>query len=384
MGRRIVFGLLILLALSGAVVTWMSRHSFQRETIEVPVPWSLKMLEDDTLFLQKWLTLRGWPSHRGGGLIQAQELPPKGLVILMHLSHPITEEEADTLLAWVRRGGFLLVDSSAAPFNDEKGTQVLLGKLNAKLIPHEEDKERDTEPDTDQFTKDETCYAIRRNHGWRLKVDRKAWDWCLGVDEEEVMVQRAEGRGKITLSSDLSFLYNHQFGELDHAAWLRRILDEPRPGNTAVVWSKPVERALLPWLWQRAWAFLIPCGILLLAWLWRGLWRFGPRLPDVVPARRSLAEHLTACGRFLWRHGGQESLVAAGRQAVLQRAARLHPAFPSLAEEEQWSFLAQQSGLTITDIAEALDDRPGAKTEALARRLQILQHLRHNLFVSDR
>jgi len=382
MGRRLLLAFLVLLSLSGAGIAWMSRHSFQRQTIQIPAGWSAKMLEDDTLFLEKWLSRRGWNARRTGGLIQSKELPPRGVVILLHLSHPISEDEVDTLLAWVKEGGLLVVDGSAAPFNDGLGTRLLFKRLGAELVSIEDKKSPGSEPGTDRFSRDETPYAMRRNDAWRLKVDRSTWDDVLGNDKGEVMVQRAEGHGKVTLASDLSFLYNMQFGELDHAAWLSRILGDPAPGSAAVVWSRPVDRALLPWLWARAWAFLIACGVLLVAWLWRGLWRFGPMLPDPPATRRSLREHLAACGRFLWRHGGQEALVAASRAAVLRRAAKLHSAFPVLAEEDRWAYLAERSNLSVPEIAEALDDRPGATTEILARRLQMLQLLRHRLYLT--
>jgi hypothetical protein len=202
----------------------------------------------------------------------------------------------------------------------------------------------------------------------------------MGTEAGQVAVRRPEGQGVVALASDLSFLYNEGFIALDHAAWLSRILGEPKAGQRAVVWSQPVDPSLLAWIWARAWPFLIGCGLLLAAWLWAGAGRFGPWLPAAPVGRRSLLEHLVASGRFLWRHGGgPEALVAVTRAAVLRRAARLHPAFPGLPEGERWAYLAQRGGLAEADVAEALDDRPGATPEVLGRRLQVLLHLRHGL-----
>jgi hypothetical protein len=386
--RRIAVFLLgalaLLLLAGGSWLAWTLRGSFYRETIQVPTGWSRPMLEDDTLLLQKWLTRQGWSARREGGLLHSGALPPQGLLVLMRLEPALKEGDVDQLLAWVKEGGHLLVDGSAAPFNDGQGTRALFDRLGVQLVeqePGEESEEGPSirAPEKDTFASGEDPYAIRRAWKFRLTADLAHWDFALGSGDKQVLLQRLEGRGSITLASDLSFLYNQAFDELDHAAWLARVLEKAPSAKTAVVWSKPVERAFLPWLWRHAWAFLIACGVLLLAWLWRGLWRFGPLLPDALPQRRSLLEHLQACGRFIWRHGGQEYLVASSRGTALRLAARLHPIFPYLDEEERWVYLAEHSGLSSAEIAQALDDRPGATPEVLARQLQILQHLRHRL-----
>lgn len=382
MMRRLLLLLLVALGLGTLSVAFMARHSFQREPVEVPTGWSAKALEDETLVLERWLGRQGWKVQRGGGAIRAEDLPPGGLLILLRTGPAgLREAEVDALLAWVKAGGHLLVDGSAAPFNNGKGTEALFQRLGVALISIPE-KERATSRDhTDQFDEDkDSTFAMRRNPEWRIQAEVQDWAWRLGTKEGQVLVLRPEGRGRVILTSDLSFLYNRSFTELDHAAWLARILGEPAPGQGAVVWSKTVDPSLMAWLWQRGWAFLIACGILLLAWLWAGFWRFGPWLPEAPPGRRSLLEHLVASGRFLWRHGGgPEALVAVTRAAVLRRAARLHPSFPSQPEVERWAYLATRSGLGEPEIAEALDDRPESDSDRLARRLQILLHLHHRL-----
>ncbi len=380
--RRVLLALLGLLMVAILGLAFLARPSFQREPEEVTTGWSAAAMADDTLVLERWLARSGWGVRRAGGVLKPADLPPGGLLILMRTGPGgLGEGEVDTLLTWVRAGGHLLVDGSAAPLNDARGTAALFTRLGAELRALPEAERAQSRDHTDRFGEDDATYALQRSPQWRIQVDLEAWDLCMGTKTGQVLVRRPEGQGVVALASDLSFLYNDGFITLDHAAWLARILGDPKPGQVALVGSLPVDPSLLGWLWERAWPFLLACGILLGAWLWAGLWRFGPWLPEAPTARRSLLEHLVASGRFLWRHGGgPEAMVAATRAAVLRRAARLHPAFPALPEAERWAYLAGRAGLPVSDIAEALDDRPGASAQVLGRRLQILLHLRQRCF----
>lgn len=382
MMRRLILALIGLLVVAVLGVAFQARHSFRREPLEINSGWSAKAMADDTLVLARWLGQAGWKVRRSGGTLKAEDLPPGGLLILMRTGPGgLTAGEADLLLAWVRGGGHLLVDGSAAPLNDARGTAALFAKLDAELISLPEADRPKSRDHTDRFGGDDSIYALQRSPRWRIQVDVEAWDLCMGTKDGQVLVRRPEGQGVVALASDLSFLYNEGFITLDHAAWLARILGDPKPGQAAALWSQPVDPSLLAWLWERAWAFLLACGVLLGAWLWAGLWRFGPWLPEPPVARRSLLEHLVASGRFLWRQGGgPEALVAVTRAAVLRRAARLHPAFPTLPEAERWAYLADRAGLPVAEVAEALDDRPGVSSQVLGRRLQILLHLRQRCF----
>ena len=381
MMRRALLTLLVLILLGLGFTVWLARHSFAREPQEVPAPWSAKALEDDTLMLEKWLAARGFAVRRGGGPILQGELPPGGTLVLMTLSNALMEGEVDSLLAWVRGGGRLLVDCSAAPFNDRRGTRGLLDRLGVVLesTAKEEDSEQPFRIETVQS--DAAAYHVRFNRMWRLRSDQEEQLPALADQSGAMLMLRREGRGQILLLADCSFLYNNAFAQQDHAAWLAKILGDAGadPAKGAVVWSRIQEMALLPWLWEKARPFLIACAVLLVAWLWAGMRRFGSVLPPASTTRRSLLEHLEASGRFLWHRGGRETLLATSRAAVMRRASRLHPAFPSLPEAERLAFLSRHSGLPEEAVASSLIDRPGLTAEEQALYLQILQSLRQRL-----
>lgn len=382
--RRILFGLLALVACGGLSVAWMSRHSFQRKPVSVEVGLQGEALENPTLLLQKWLEAGGQRVTRQGGEILARELPEGGLVILLHVSQPISSSEVDALLAWVRRGGHLLTDGTATPFNDErslaqlhKALDVNLKNLRAESL----DLQGETKQEgTDTFETEETPYRVRRSSRWRLvPAHPEAWTFRMGHDQVQVLLTRPEGKGRITLTPDLSFLYRQGLTELDHADYLQRLLSFHGTSGPAVVWSRPVELSLFAWLWAHARIPALALLVLVVAWVWKGWLRFGPRLPEPGAHRRSLLEHVCASALLLWRGGAGLHLLGRTRAALEHRALRLNPAYGALDLGGRAQWLAEVSGGDVDAIAAALDDRPGRPAHHLAQDLVTLERLRQRL-----
>lgn len=382
--RRFLIGLLAAVVVAGAFLAWMSRHSFRRVPRSIEVGLKGEAVENDSLLLQKWLEAEGRKVTRKGGELLAGELPEGGVVILLRLSRPLTPAEVETLLAWVRRGGHLLTDGTPAPFNDDRGLAALhkaLGVTLKNIRPEEIEfltpKQREG---TDTFEEGEVPYRIRRSSRWRLVPEHAgSWGFSMGYKGLEVLLTREEGKGRITLTPDLSFVYRRTLAELDHAAYLHRLLSLQAGEGPVVVWSRPTELSLFLWLWNHAKAPGLALLALLGAWIWKGWPRFGPMLPEPQPRRRSLLEHLTASARLMWWGGAEVHLVARTRTALERRAQRLNPAFGSLAPGAKAEWLAQATGGTADAIHAALDDRPGRTSQQLAQDLITLERLRQRL-----
>lgn len=382
--RRLLLGLLLAFASAVLILVWLSRHSFQRVPRSIEVGLKGEALENPTLLLQKWLEADGRKVARKGGELLGSELPEGGVLILLQVSQPMTSSEVETVLAWVRRGGHLLTDGTAGPFNDERGLAALhqaLGVTLKNVRPEEmaflAQKQQEG---TDTFYPGEVPYRIRRSSRWRLVADHpKAWDYSMGVKGTEVLLTRKEGQGRITLTPDLNFLYYRFLAELDHAAYVQRLL-ALQPGRApVVVWSRSVELSLFTWLWDHARAPILALLLLVGAWVWKGWPRFGPLLPVPLPQRRSLLEHLTASARLMWWGGAGSHLVATTRSALERRAQRLNPAFEALDLGGKAEWLAQLTGGSADAIAAALDDRPGRSSHQLAQDLITLERLRQRL-----
>lgn len=382
--QRLLLGVLALILAGGLALVWLSRHSFRRIPHDIEVGFRGEALENPTLLLQKWLEAEGRPVTRKGGALSASALPEGGLFILVNVNQPITPAEVEALLAWVRRGGHLLTDGTPAPFNDDRGLAALHQALcvtlkNVQLGEFEFMAPKQQEG-TDTFHPGEVPYRVRRTSRWRLVPDDlDAWDYTMGDKRRQVLLTRAEGKGRLTLTPDLHCLYHSALADLDHAAYLQRLLALQSGQGPVVVWSRPVDLSLFTWLWNHAKAPLLALALLVAAWGWKGWPRFGPLLPEPQPLRRSLLEHLSASARLLWQGGAGAHLVARTREALERRAQRLNPAYGALDLGGRAEWLALATGGSVDAIGAALDDRPGRSRHQLAQDLVLLERLRQRL-----
>ena len=114
-------------------------------------------------------------------------------------------------------------------------------------------------------------------------------------------------------------------------------------------------------------------------WLWSRMPRFGPLLADSSGDRRSIGEHVSAAGRFVWQNNASSSLVEASVAAIVRKAERRHPGVGRLAREKQAIALGKLTEENPQDILQALmldaDDRP----REFAQHIRLLQKIRNKL-----
>jgi len=144
----------------------------------------------------------------------------------------------------------------------------------------------------------------------------------VSVRARTVALSVASGRGDVTVLQSFGFATNERIGRPDHAlfAWL---LASRGAAPAGVLTLLRFERPRLgEWIWTEAWTVVVAALLATALWLARVIPRFGPLAPDPPEARRSLAEHIVASGRFLWSRGLGRHLLAAVHERA-QRAARL-------------------------------------------------------------
>lgn len=184
------------------------------------------------------------------------------------------------------------------------------------------------------------------------------------------------GKGRITLLASSAQWRNPYLSCLDNAYFLWELT----PAQGAVWWLVN-ERG--PSLWHFLWQSAPLLILVLLALAFGGLWfqsvRFGPVRPEGERAHGNFRQHLYASGRFLWRRGHQEALLAPLRAAIRRQASRQLPVFSALSEEKRMLALARLADLDPAVVAAAMTETP-LKEERFTALMKVLATIRKQLW----
>jgi hypothetical protein len=302
-----------LLALAVLGVVWFLQN-YERVPGKERVPASGEARLRQFLAAERLAERMGMPSRELRSLADL-DAPAAGAVLLMPNHRQAIDAQRDArLLAWVQRGGHLVVEAElpgvADPLLDATGVR----------------RERD---------------AKRRGIVLHASGETRFQDG-------ERLVTVARGKGLVTAAASLDFARNHAIGEDDHAALLWRVLTLS-PAPSLQVFFHPERLSLWRFLADHALPVLIGAFALLGLWLWRIAPRFGPVPADPPPVRRRLLDHLRASGRYLWTEGLRGQLAGAARDAALRRLSRAQPDFAVASASEKAARVAALAAVPIED-----------------------------------
>lgn len=183
------------------------------------------------------------------------------------------------------------------------------------------------------------------------------------------------GKGKVVMVA-ANYFDNRALKDFDHAELLLALAALQPRGKVVVIQRLGVT----PWmraLWDAFGFALVASAVALLAALWMALRRFGPLLPPAAQERRSLMEHVSASGAWLWQsQAGRELLLDAARGAALALVRRRLPALDGLSPERQAAMLARISALPAQDLDHALCAPASHHPHEFTRQIRTLQQLR--------
>jgi hypothetical protein len=330
--------LILVLALA-AMLGWLLHTRFYWAREETWVGYQGEALDNDFLAAQRLLQRTGHAAACLHGL--PAQLPPPGDVLILPRRSALAKAEAARIADWVAGGGLLLAAAAEPP-------DSLFARFGARLDP------------------------VPASGATRFSLDGKDLELELGG-----MVQRDLGQGGAVLCTDLDCLRNDRIQAHDHADFLCAVAAR-RPRGGVWIITRDAAGSAWGWLWQRAWPALVALAALCLGALWAAAPRFGPRLADPDPARRSFLEHLDACGRYQWREAQGRPLLAAARASFLQRLGQRHPAWADLPPGQLCLRLAQRSGLPQGRIERALH-QPAAHAAGFLEAIQTLHLLGRHL-----
>jgi hypothetical protein len=353
---------------------------------QVWVGWQGEARTNPYLAAQRFLNRSGWPAEGSHGLpMRVLTGAEQAIVILPTRSRRLSPGQVAALRAFIERGGLLLAAGAGTEDPVIAETQdLLLAAFGARLVASNWwEQLQDKSPLEKQAFQDAhhtlavkvgedpaPICRVRFALGSRLE-DRSGFaEAAIGDDTGLKLLVYRRGQGRAVFCTDLDWLQNATIGDHDHAAFLEALAglagSDPRK---VVIVIRDAAPSLWAWLTARAAGALAAFAALLILALWWAMPRFGPLLPEPPEARRSLLEHLAACGRYQWRLRDGQSLLLAARKAALERIARTHPAWSALAPDPFCRRLAEHTGLSEERVFRALRfDRhpdPNGFTEAI-------------------
>jgi len=260
-----------------------------------------------------------------------------------HLEPARTRE----LLAWVKRGGHLVVAAGPARHRDP-----LLDAIGVHVKADDQSRPYSRQPD-DVTLPDGSHVHVLLQPSVALEAPADDTAWRHGEEGKTRMLQIPLGDGLVTVMSTFRPFANRELGRFEHAEllwWL--VSDNDKAPPVWLVRHLDVQ-SLSQWLINNALPFVAALILFLLLWLWRVIPRFGPIQPGAAPDRRSLIEHLRAMGRFYSMQRRLPALLQALRQDGLELLDHRAPETRGLDGAARLKSAARMSGLRARDLLQA-------------------------------
>ncbi|MFN0298988.1 MAG: DUF4350 domain-containing protein [Burkholderiales bacterium] len=343
-------------ALCLALGGWFVFTFFEITTQKIWVGYHGEAAKQRFLAAERFLESNGIKTARASTIAALNPTASRSLVILSTGRQALLNDEVDQLLAWVHAGNHLIVAPEAVALGD-----AILDRLQIQRggVPQTRRDRRgkrdesidssrpggDAEPPQLACRPDErvtevalpgTPEKLHIEFGRQptLMLDpnqvEHMWTGASGIQMASLRI----GSGRVTVMP-LGIFTNSRIGHFDHAALLHALVTWERDIVAVTIIDRLNRLSLARWIIEHAMWVIIGLLILILFWLWRAMVRFGPIAPDPSVARRSLIDHLAAAGRFQWRIGDRDNLIAAAREQAIAHAMRVIPGFSLLAPAEQ-------------------------------------------------
>ena len=363
--RLAAFALAVLVAAGAA---WFYLN-FERVTEREHVGYQAEARDNPLLAATRLYERMGRKTRTVKRPLQLAELPSRGTLVLSRSRSGISTPTMERLMAWVESGGHLIVaaawHSNPDPILDR--LEVERGEMSRRArrtdvsivrLPHAPDE-------------------MKVVFGSRIELREGARRALHRVEDRSgtILLHYGYGAGSVTVLNSMSFMTNAAIGEHDHAEFAWRLLGFNPSAREVAVAFRIETPSLMTALAEDASQALIAAGLLLAAWLWRVIPRFGPLIPDPLPVRRRLLDHLRASGLFHWNNGNVGRLTMAARESSMQRIARTHPVIAALPVPRRATHFAQVTGLPEDDVLAALTGQPADPPQftAAIRTLQTIE-----------
>lgn len=300
----------------------------------------------------------------------AEQLEAGDTLLLVTDSRQLSAPQADSLAAFVQRGGHLVLASPApTPGGRRPQSGTLLPLLGLQARPRCEEQ-----CDLRVAITAPARVVFKRPGHARLQL----------------------GSGHVDVLDRLHFLYtgrvNAAVSEPGSGRYLANGLANPEHQRQAQAllapnWGKGTVHLVFGQRNDRWWSLALrhgvmawlPLALLLAGWLWARSQRRGPLLPSPPMARRSLREHVAASAAHLLRNQRGLVLYDHALGALQRRLALRAPALAGLHGAALENALAVRTGQDVQKVALALRRPARNDKAALHQRTTLLMELRNLL-----
>jgi hypothetical protein len=311
----------------------------------------------------------------------SEPLPsPASTIFFFAPRQKFPERRIDDLLAWVSRGGRLVLVPSAASHLGAGG-DPLLDRLGLATEEVDEAPEKKLEL---QASRRSPPFEVTVPGELRL-VDRKGGAqadergrWESGDPRGPVLVRFPRDKGEIVVLASALPLSSAKLAEADNApfAW-ELAAGERKPEGIRLVIRDEVPSLFLL-LWEGGRLAILSGLLALIALLVRLAAPFGPRLPPPLRGHRSLLEHVEASGELLWRVGARAPLVDSTREAVRRQIALNWPEWARLKGRELALKLSTITKTPGGRIERALEGPAPTDAAAFTETMRTLERIRRS------
>ena len=380
---RILLGLFAALLLSGC-------DSGEKEMEEIPIGYRGKARVNPYLAAERYLDAEGWDVRSSRVW---DDFNYQTGVIFMPGSFLASKAEGMRALELVAEGGLLVLmieggeperndfttnDSGLGMPNpgDFPGLDYLLKESGVEVVYEDWKAVRDDEDSkaVGHSRRSWHIAAVNTPEGDRLDLELEGEiglkslegaDWEGNSSLPSRVISTRHQLGQIVVMAHARPLRSPYLARADHGLFLETISNMSSGGEIVFLYGSNLSFSGL--IWQRAWMVVVAGVILLIVWLWMRIPRLGPLLEDSFQTRRPYGEALTQSARFLWRGGHVEHMV----RPLRARLESQHQGDPA----NLYQRLADQSGLTREEVAEALTLPPTKDSGTLIKLVQKLQTL---------
>ena len=250
-----------------------------------------------------------------------EEIPEKVVIYAPEAKFPASWDEAEKMLRWIERGGFLVICISGEAYGMEQenenqylldflsnmGVAVELAQINfnSKNVSEDEAARRILRRDRSSLSDQHPDFSART--GFKVEDEKKNFT----IEDEDGIIRLVEisiGSGALTVTGDPVFMYNHNLEKEANAVLAWRITGGRTEGGGVLFVRErigPEYNSIFGAIMERGNLIpvIISAVILIILGFWMVIPVFGLVLHEKQFSARPIKDRFTAEIRFLKKYG---------------------------------------------------------------------------------